>query len=82
MPLIDLVPVLIVIGRWVVADQSFYLHGLDHQHDFERRRSDCRLCLGLAGRGLVGGYSQFSILALIHRVNRADASSRTLVEAR
>jgi hypothetical protein len=82
MPLIDLALVLIVIGRWVVADQSFYPHGLEHQHDSERRRSDCRLCLGLAGRGLVGGYNQFSILALTHCVNRADASSRTPAEAR
>src|SRR5690242_11700893 len=41
-------------GRGIVASQSFYPHGLQHQDDFERCRGGGGLRMGLAGDGNMG----------------------------
>ncbi len=45
--------------RGVVADQSLYSHGLQHQDDFERRRGGRGWSLGVAGSRIVGECNQF-----------------------
>jgi hypothetical protein len=51
--------------RGVVADQSIYSHGFQHQDDFERRRRGRGWGLGVASGRVVGERNQFPSRAMI-----------------
>lgn len=65
-----------------VSDQQVYPHGLQHQIDSERCRSDLRLCLAAASSWVVGQRKQFPASAVTPLVRRTVRPCAAAASAR